>query len=78
MAEKPLQDEDDDVQQERERIRRGDGRITDALRLENLTKVLTNSACIIVIVLPLTHRLSNLLGLFENNGGAGNIWYILD
>lgn len=39
MAQKPDPDEDEDVLQERVRVNRGDGRITDALRLENLTKV---------------------------------------
>ena len=40
MVLKPLDSEDDDVERERQKVMRGEGSVTDALRLVNLTKVL--------------------------------------
>ena len=40
VALKPIENEDDDVEKERQKVLRGEGSVTDALRLINLTKVL--------------------------------------
>ena len=39
VALKPIENEDDDVEKERQKVVGGEGSVTDALRLVNLTKV---------------------------------------
>ena len=46
MSLKPVENEDDDVERERQRIERGGG-TNDILRLNNLTKVTFNTASLL-------------------------------